>query len=187
MAIEAVKALVTYRMGSRNAANVLWFRIDDVDYTTQQQLADDFTTEWNLNMHQDATAASCIFTGVRLTDANSTWTVESTANLPGSATGEMAGPAAAFLLRYTLVGTTRKGRSYLPGVPEQAMDSLGVVAGTTLTYLNAQANLFWTDMATLYPSISHVVRSDGVIPVYREVLSRQVDGLIATQRRRLRG
>nr|CRY96773.1 hypothetical protein [uncultured prokaryote] len=185
MAIQHVKALVTYTVGNRPGANVLHFAVDEATIITNQKLADDFNVQWAIYNNEDAAASACIYTGVKLTADDKTWQAFSSASKPGTATGEMSSPGVAFLMRYVLNGTTVTGRSYIPGVPEAAINSNGVVTGGTVTYLQDQMEDFWDKMATDYTGLLQEVKmKDGS---FKGVASTSVDSLICTQRRRLRG
>lgn len=184
MAIIGVKCLFTYTMGDRNAANVINIAVDDTEMTDPQGLSDELSLYWGTLVHEDATAASCIYTGVQIVDHAKTWMAATSASAPGTASGAMAGPAACYLLKKTLFGTTKSGRSYLPGVPEAVMNDLGVITGGTITYILAQQAAFWAAMEALYPSLVEIVPTK--TNPGATVIGRSVDGKIATQRRRLR-
>lgn len=184
MTQQAVKVLFKYELGTRPAANVLYFTYDDGDITTNEVFATQITNNWADEMVADATAGACVFTGTTMTDVLETFQVETAENKAGTGTGQMAGPAATYLLRYSLVGTTQKGRSYLPGVGEDTIDAYGTVSSGTSNYIDDGYDTFISKMVANVPSFTHVVKTKG--DVFRVVASSNCDSKIATQRRRLR-
>lgn len=180
-----LRVLHKYDIGGRAGANVLHYDIDIADVASPAALATTLASEWADEMVEDATASAVTYTGCIVTDEAKTFMSESVLSKAGTATGEMAGPAAAFLVRYSLAGTTTTGRSYLPGVPENAIDSYGNLTGGTISYIEAQYEIMRAKLEVTYPSIEQVVKLKS--GSYAQIIDRNVDSKMATQRRRLRG
>lgn len=93
--------------------------------------------------------------------------------------------------RTASAGRRNRGRFYLPGINEQAVDGTGrLIAGDLLTGLITQAGEFLGDYATGGVGNLYLLHSDPVgvegpgAPT--QITALQVDPIIATQRRRLR-
>jgi len=102
--------------------------------------------------------------------------------------GDLAGvatPQVAFLLRKrtAMGGRMNRGRMFLPGVPEGAVDGAGVVVPEMITDLQTACDAFLAAIDTLEGEmvILHSASSDPT-----SVISLQADSRVATQRRRLR-
>ena len=75
---------------------------------------------------------------------------------------------------------------YWPGVPLNEVDQSGVIAGATLTAWQAALTDFFEDLGTagINPVLLHGEGSPITTPT--PILAWNLDGKIATQRRRLR-
>jgi hypothetical protein len=109
-------------------------------------------------------------------------------NVPGTATGQSVGPNTAFLIQKNtnFGGRAGRGRMYLPGPSESAVDQNGLLNGSGATvvgghwddYLNLMA-IYGTPLVLLHSSGSPLT-SPTVIT------SMTCDARVATQRRRNR-
>ena len=107
----------------------------------------------------------------------------------GGDTGAPAPMQVAYLVRWNATGgrAQRNGRSYLPGVNEQAVGDAGVVDTDKLNALTEAANDFIIALQTGDLSLSVISRVDGDTYSPRAIGSGVCDTRVATQRRRLRG
>lgn len=109
-----------------------------------------------------------------------------TGNDPGLSTAPATTPQVALLLRKTtgLAGREHRGRMYLPGVPENAVETSGAIDPSFLSDTQSSVNTFMSDLTTAgHPML--LFHSDIATPA-DTVVSLLVDGKCATQRRRLR-
>lgn len=141
--------------------------------TVMAQLHNDVAlTSCLVKFGPDATGPSGVFTGA----------------IAGSQTDEAMTPNVAFLVRKTtaLGGRAGRGRFYLPGVPENSANEAGVVTGTAITNMQSELDdfLIAVGAADLNLVVLHGVGSPITAPTPLTAL--QVDGRVATQRRRLR-
>jgi hypothetical protein len=170
-----------------------------------------FSTEVSLNDYalafgNDFTAAGSVKTIIG--NAYSLERVDVRANIGGSielgthafnvpmtgSAGTLVPQNSAFLVhkRGSLPGRRHRGRMYLPGIPEAAVDDKGLLlAGNLATYNAALAsflNLILSD--TVETASPYVLHSQAVgapaPPPPTLITSLQIDPVIATQRRRLR-
>lgn len=112
--------------------------------------------------------------------------------------GESGGPlpqnCAALVKKATSsAGRRGRGRIYLPGIAESAVDHIGTINGTFMTALQAGADLWLDELTTptiaadpYPPVILHRSEGIGEEPPPTPVTAFVVDGRIATQRKRLR-
>ena len=106
----------------------------------------------------------------------------------GSATGFGAPTNTAILITWAALGTRtqRNGRTYLPGVDEDLVDTAGLLTSGYQTDINDQVQAFLE--ALDFASIALVVNSKATGGSYepRTITGGSVSGRVATQRRRLR-
>lgn len=104
-------------------------------------------------------------------------------------TGNSAFPQnSAFLVKKIGVvpGKRNRGRMYIPAVPNNASDASGAVSEPTLTELQDALNLAGADIAGL-PGITSPVVFHGSAPYTPSAIAGlQLDGRLASQRRRMR-
>lgn len=104
----------------------------------------------------------------------------------GGATGDVSPPQVTYLIQKkgSLGGRSNRGRMYLPGVVDTAVEADGAISSTYMTALTTEADAFLADLITaecpMY--ILHNASSDPT-----EVQSLSASTRAATQRRRLRG
>lgn len=105
--------------------------------------------------------------------------------LPGTQSGQQAPPNTAMLVKKItgLGGRKNRGRFYIPGISDDAVSSNGTILPGSLVLWQAEATTFLADLDTrgLPMYLLHNSSSDPT-----EVSSLGVDGIAATQRRRLR-
>jgi hypothetical protein len=106
-------------------------------------------------------------------------------SLSGTVGGQAAPPNLALLVRKNtaLGGRRGRGRCYIPGLPEFALDQNGLVVSSIITI----AQDFFTDWGgamVLASKPLHLLHGDATSPT--AISSLVVDGKLATQRRRLR-
>jgi len=107
----------------------------------------------------------------------------------GGGSGGALPPNSTYLIRKNLLGTSKSGRLYFPGVAESQVDDGGNVSGSIITAFDAQFELF---LAQIELSTTDVLAVKGFVnggptPNYYTIDSFKTDGKIASQRRRLRG
>lgn len=84
-----------------------------------------------------------------------------------------------------LGGRKNRGRFYVPGYPESAVESDGFVSPGTVTGYQANFDAFLADMiAAGFPPV--VLHGDGVGGLPTAITALRVDGRVGTQRRRQR-
>lgn len=92
--------------------------------------------------------------------------------------------------RTALAGRRNKGRWYIPGIGEGAVDALGVIAGATVTAFQTAMNATFTNLrsVTNVEQLYILHNSEGVTAPGppSEIISWAIQPKIATQRRRLR-
>lgn len=95
----------------------------------------------------------------------------------------------AYLMRWNAAGgrAQRNGRSYFPGVNEQAVLDNGTVETDKLNALTSAANDFITALQTGDLGLSVISSVDGDTYAPRAISAGICDTRVATQRRRLRG
>lgn len=108
--------------------------------------------------------------------------------IAGSQTDEAMTPNVAFLVRKSTAmgGRAGRGRFYLPGVPENSANEAGVVTETAISNMQSELDDFVIEVgsADLNLVVLHGVGSPLTTPT--PVTDLQIDGRVATQRRRLR-
>lgn len=121
------------------------FHCDDPS-SYDQNSNDDVSDEWKVVV---ASTLCSQMTYTRLTTLiNTSGTVkqfETIANQPGGLTGNTMLPlnSAVVVKKQTgLAGRRNRGRIYLPGIPEDAVDDSGNVLGSFLTTINSKLNTF---------------------------------------------
>lgn len=98
----------------------------------------------------------------------------------------------AFLMhkRSSFPGRSGRGRCYLPAVAEADVNNVGVVRSAVVTAFNAAFEDWRTDIAAsasfLFMAILHDSAGAAAADAPRPVASINLDGVVATQRRRLR-
>lgn len=106
----------------------------------------------------------------------------------GGDTSAQATPNVAYLVRKNTAagGRPNRGRMYLPGVAEAAVDPTGLIESAKLAQLQTNVDSFGADLATglLTPVVLHSEDSPVALPTV--ITSLTVDGRAATQRRRMR-
>lgn len=140
---------------------------------------------WRLNMIVPALLTSNVtYDGVRLATGEGTILAQSDSYVAGN-TGNPAPPNCAYLARKLTgePGRTQRGRSYLPGVGETAIDDAGVLTLGTLTALQGALEDFVSDANTAgwTPVLLH--SQPGLAPT---PFAYSIDTRIATQRKRMR-
>lgn len=135
-------------------------------------------------------SAFCVLTGIRvkLGPVSTGPVAEFPYNLNGSATGAQAPPNVATLVRKLTAtgGRQGRGRMYVPGATEPDLDEAGRYNTSYTAVLQGHVDAFAASLATdlLIPVLFH--DEAGPVTVPTEITSLQVDGLAATQRRRMR-
>lgn len=107
----------------------------------------------------------------------------------GSGGGASASPNVAWLVHKTTAqgGRAGRGRMYWPGVQESEVDPSGTLSTAFVTGAQTAMDNFLADLGTalLIPVVLHGAASPLSTPT--TILELNVDGVAATQRRRLRG
>lgn len=113
----------------------------------------------------------------------------------GSVTNAALPPNCAWLVRKRtdLAGRRGRGRVYVPGIAETAVDAAGIITGSWVSDMNTAFANFVDDLedagvppGVLTPVILHRSEGAGVEPVPTPVTTFVTEAKIATQRRRLR-
>nr|CRY97782.1 hypothetical protein [uncultured prokaryote] len=99
----------------------------------------------------------------------------------GGDSGSCSPPGVAYLIHKSPVAG-RRGRMYLPGVPENAVDQYGNISPAVITANNAALNGFLDDLAVdeMYMHMRGSEASND------RVVTLRCDGVAGTQRRRMR-
>lgn len=123
-------------------------------------------------------------------------TVNVSTNAPFQGTGGSSvvpqNTAALIRKRTDLGGRRGRGRFYLPGVAESAVDNVGILSGAAITGYQTAADDWYEDLTAmvggrLYPPVVlHRSEGIGVEPAPTPVTRFVVESRVATQRRRLR-
>lgn len=110
---------------------------------------------------------------------------EGTMTIVGGNSNPGMPPNVAYLIKKsTLTGGKRgRGRMYLPGVPEAAVDVAGTVAGATVSAINTDLGALLADLISVDCPMT-LLHSDSGLPSTVSALT--IDGKVATQRRRVR-
>jgi hypothetical protein len=114
---------------------------------------------------------------------------ESPSGNAGSGGGASTSPNVAWLVHKTTAqgGRAGRGRMYWPGVQESEVDPSGNLSTAFVTGAQTAVDGFLADLSTalLIPVVLHGAASPLSTPT--TILSLEVDGVAATQRRRMRG
>lgn len=135
-------------------------------------------------------ATALFFTGVRIKEGpNATGAaVEIAATGQGGGTAGACPPNVAVLVHKLTPygGRTGRGRMYLPGIPEENVDSGGNISSSWLADRQSNLNSFWAELvaADLDPVLLHSEETAVSDPFV--ITSFAVQSKVATQRRRLR-
>lgn len=112
---------------------------------------------------------------------------------PGSAEGLPQNCALLIRKRTDLAGKRGRGRLYLPGIEEGLVTSAGVVSPAAVASFQTQVDAWYTDLTTTGggfepnpPVVLHRSEGIGAEPAPTPITVFVVDGVIATQRQRLR-
>lgn len=110
------------------------------------------------------------------------------ASLTGTLSNAVTSQNVAFLLkkRAGVGGRHGRGRSFWPCVPEADVDPLGVVTAAALTRLQTMCTAFLTAFRASAVTVTDMTILPAAAGTGHVVTSLTPDGLVATQRRRLR-
>lgn len=107
----------------------------------------------------------------------------------GTLAAQSATPNTTWLIRKGTAGGGRRarGRMYLPGIPENNVDSGGNIDATFRNAMQTQANEFLADCIAggLAPMVLHAP-GKSLVPAPTAITTLAVQPVVATQRRRLR-
>lgn len=186
MASTDVTMVADYSMdGGGTAVNVMHFQRIGGDF--DQDTVDGIVDNWKELVNavcstKLSTSGSYRFTeGFPVADAE---LYSASGSGTGSVTGDLYSYGAAFLIRLTAgAGRRRRGRIFLPGVPEASVGTGGGIEGTPSATLAAEIAEFVTDVATDYGYLLGVgSRLDGVV---RGVSGISLGAYVGSQRPRL--
>lgn len=107
-------------------------------------------------------------------------------SITGGGADPMAPPQVSYLLKKGsgFAGRANRGRIFLPGVEETAVDPGGALTSGAISALQGAANQFLSDLGSLGQEMVILHENPALTP--RVVTSLIVDGRVATQRGRLR-
>lgn len=219
---DVCRFVVNQTLGGRDVVNILDYQIDTTGSTLSredaiQQQAEIILQEWS-DSFGGIQVEELGYESVSWVDLDSptgsTGTVtEGSGAASWPATGESVGSPfsanVAILVHKNIVAsrTTRNGRMYLAGLPEEitSVDNGNIVVPAEVTSINALLASFLGDTNQSTPGpdefqsamvVVHTVSEDNPTPPpakiveavgYSAVLTLTCDNLVATQRRRLRG
>lgn len=174
--------------GGRNALTAVGMDALGVDLAAVQSAA----ASWEENDFWDNADDSWTFTGLRaivgMTNPSEPVVFEAASNQAGGNAGVSAPPQVSFLFRKRTLrgGRAGRGRNYVPGVPNDYLTDAGGLGGAVSAILTT-----WTDslddlMANLGSTTAYLLHSDPELEP-DEITTWELDGTVATQRRRLRG
>lgn len=157
---------------------------------TPNDAALDVAQSWNTVGIDALVPPSCHLTSVEVkygpsaTGPTGLWT----GDIAGTASGEQMQPGTAILVRKitALGGKAGRGRFYHPGVIEEQVTAAGDLTSTPLSNWQSALDdwLSTLQAADLSPVVLHAAGSPLSTPT--PITALQVDGRVATQRRRLR-
>jgi hypothetical protein len=113
---------------------------------------------------------------------------DTAASLTGSLSPTVCPQNVAFLLkkRAGVGGRHGRGRNFWPCVPEADVDTIGTVIGSAMTRLTTMCSAIMAALSTAVPTITGMTILPAAAGSGHLVTSYTPDGLVATQRRRLR-
>lgn len=154
-----------------------------------EEIADDLTTIMSTFIDSNAISSSLEFRGVLLKYGPTATgpSVETSTVQAGTGSSQASSQVAYLIHKNTaLGGRAGKGRMYLPGVTESAVNANGSIDSGTLDTLTADIETFGSAIAALGidPVVLH--GEDSPLSTPTPITSLTVDSIVATQRRRLR-
>lgn len=163
--------------------------VDSGSLTTPEAIANVAKDAWVAGLakiqHETCTLSAV---RVKMGPVDTGPSAEVSVNLAGTATGSPVPPNVAVLVRKVTIlgGRQGRGRMYIPGFTEADVDGSGNMTGPYLAVVQGHAQATFDEFVTqgLFPVLFH----DGAGPVVAPttITAFQVDGKVATQRRRLR-
>lgn len=174
--------LVGYSYGGRRAANTFIVQTDDASPIDLEEAATQISAGWIASVMTQI-CDSVTFDLVRVRDLDASGLVESNPNVNGAVDVAGATPNVAYLVKHTLAGTTRRGRWFLPGVVEAAVDEYGVLTQEYVDGITEACQDFQTFIGAATQGLMLMKPANSG---YAEVTSMTCDSKVSTQRRRLR-
>lgn len=180
-------------VAGRNWANVfhvlkLGASPPDVTDAAEQIMAA-YCTNLLPNMHGDVSVVGCNFVDLDSSSGDSGTSTARPSGHTGGISGDMTPVNTCFLVQWAASGGRRyrNGRTYLPGVPEGAVNNAGGVSTTYQTDLGVGTNNFITELFDDDLQLCVVSKATEVDWVPRSISHGQIAPVAATQRRRMRG
>lgn len=170
------------------------FGVGTVSTQTIEEVYDNVWDAWNTSGMKDLMVSTCVLTTIKVKQGpNSTGAyMEVGKSVAGTASGAAGNASSSLLMRKNtgLGGRANRGRMYVPGISEAAVDPGGVIESGYLSSAQTVAtqlieNLVSTDgpHAFAVPMVLLHSTSSSQPP---EVLSLTVESTVANQRRRQR-
>lgn len=106
----------------------------------------------------------------------------------GGNAGTVLGPNTAFLVRKqtAMGGRAGRGRMYIPGVRETSADDAGVLQPASVALMQAEVDAFLVQVGAANVNLVVLHQAGSPLTTPTDITGLQVDGRVATQRRRLR-
>lgn len=203
---NATKVELIYDQAGLEAVNVLWFEaLSTPDVADVQALANNVQADWNDEI------MPLLFSSVTLSEVRATWYSGGVATIEVSATGvptsggvvadDPAPPQVALVVQWrgAVGGRQNRGRTFLPGIPNNVIGDNGRLTAGGLAAFQSAATDFVTSTG-LYTEFDFVVYSrpfdgdplaDPPKPAraghFTPITSAVVNARVDTQRRRLDG
>ena len=191
---NVARCALEFSYANQNMAMTLWFEAEVAFDTAALVALAERLIEWATDELMPNLSTNLVLQAVRATaqDSESAPSVFVVADPPvaGGGTGASQSPQTAVVVsfRTELRGRSFRGRNYLPGIPDSALSSIGVLgSGAAGTYAVAYAALAGVelDLDVTHVVVSHftngVARAAGLTT---EVSDYFVDQPLDTQRRR---
>ena len=158
--------------------------------TTLEDLADAVANAYNVEQCDSDVVAGVVLSSVLVkAGPNATGpSVVLAVNIPGTASGQSVGPNTAYLLQKNtnFGGRAGRGRMYLPGCSESAVDQNGLLNGSGATVVGGHWNDFAANLATYGTPLVLLHSSGSPLNTPTVITSITCDARVATQRRRNR-
>lgn len=154
-----------------------------------QLMLDTYCSTLCSNLHQDVTVLGCNYVDLDSDDGESGDYTTVPGDNTGDITGDMTPVNTCFLVQWSASGGRRyrNGRTYLPGVPEGAVNNAGGVSSGYRTDLGSNINDFLGDLFDGDLQLCIVSKATEVDWIPRSISGGAIAATAATQRRRMRG
>ena len=182
MATLTARTVLEFSTAGREAACVLNWQAGGATPIPLYDLAYQVGGAWAASMYKPL-SQECILTGVQASYLDGSGIVTVGGNFAGDISGQMLPPNNAFLLRHAVTGSSRGGRSFIPGVPVSAVFNNGVVDQPFITSLQTEWAGFQADvLAAVAESPALAILTKAGVKL---VQNTTVGPTIVSQRRRM--